>query len=436
MSQLSMNTYDDNIDSGSLVVSLTSSKDARPIPNATVKIYDPSEPESDLSVLITDSSGQTISTSLPTPKEVLSLSPGIEQPYAEYNLSVEADGFLPVYIAGAQLLSDCLSLQPVILTPADQSVDPISDADRSDESETFPDVTQRIVIPAHTLFGDYPAKIPEDEIKPMDETGEIVLSQIVIPEYIIVHDGVPEDSTAKNYRVRYRDYIKNVACNEIYPTWPESALYANILAIMSFTLNRVYTEWYRNRGYNFTITSSTAYDHKWVYGRTIFDNIDYLVDSVFANYLSRPGVKQPIFTSYCDGNRTSCKGMSQWGSKALADQGYSAIQILRYYYGNDLYINTATMISGVPSSYPGYELTIGSTGDKVRQLQTQLNRIGRNYPAIPSLVTDGIYGPKTQASVKAFQRIFNLPSTGVTDYATWYEISEIFVAVSRIAEPS
>lgn len=192
---------------------------------------------------------------------------------------------------------------------------------------------------------------------------------------------------------------------------------------------------YRNQGYDFTITSSTAYDQKFIYGRNVFENIDRLVDNIFANYLSRPGVRQPIFTSYCDGKRVSCNGLSQWGSKYLGDEGYSAIEILRYYYGNDMYINTAELISGVPSSFPGYDLTIGSSGDKVRQLQTQLNRIARNYPAIPEIVADGIYGPTTARAVSTFQEIFDLPATGIVDYATWYEISDIYVGVTRISEP-
>ena len=192
---------------------------------------------------------------------------------------------------------------------------------------------------------------------------------------------------------------------------------------------------YRGKGYDFTITSSTAYDQKWVYGRNVFEEIDYLVDSIFTNYLSRPGVRQPIFTSYCDGNRTTCRGLSQWGSKSLADQGYSAIDIIHYYYGNDMYINSADIISGVPSSWPGYDLTIGSSGEKVRQLQQQLNRIARNYPAIPKLTPDGIYGSGTADAVRTFQKIFNLPQTGIVDYPTWFEISDIYVGVTRISEP-
>lgn len=192
---------------------------------------------------------------------------------------------------------------------------------------------------------------------------------------------------------------------------------------------------YRNQGYDFTITSSTAYDQKWIYGRNIYENIDVLVDTIFANYLSRPGVRQPIFTSYCDGKRVSCSGLSQWGSKYLAEEGYSAIEIIRYYYGNDMYINTADFIEGVPSSWPGYNLTIGSSGPKVRQAQEQLNRIARNYPAIPVIDADGIYGERTAEAVRTFQGIFGLPRTGVIDYATWYEISEIYVGVTQIAEP-
>ena len=294
---------------------------------------------------------------------------------------------------------------------------------------------QRIVIMPHTLFGSYPPKIAEAEIKPVTETGEIVLSRVVIPEYVIVHDGVPTDSSAKNYWVRYRDYIKNVASSEIYATWSDAAIRANVLAIMSFTLNRVYTEWYRNKGYDFTITSSTAFDQKWIYGRNIFQNISDVVDEMFGNYLSRPNVKQPILTQYCDGRQVSCPNwMTQWGSQSLGQQGYSTIEILRYYYGESIYINTAVEIAGVPSSWPGYDLAEGSRGTKVRQMQEQLNVIAEAYPALPKIMVDGVYGPATKAAVEKFQSIFGLPVTGIVDYRTWYKISEIYVGVSRIAE--
>lgn len=408
----------DNIDLGRLQINVTSSLGLIPINNATVSISYTGLPEVTIEQLSTNSSGQTEEVELAAPPLEYSLEPVEQQPYSEYNIQVSAPGYEPILVSGTEILPDVTALQPIRLNP-------IEAATEADEV---------IVIPEHTLFGDYPPKIPEAEIKPIDESGEIVLSRVVIPEYVIVHDGVPDDSTAPNYYVRYRDYIKNVASSEIYATWPENSIYANVLAIMSFTLNRVYTEWYRNRGKNFTITSSTAYDQKWMRGRNIYENIDRIVDSVFANYLSRPGVRQPIFTSYCDGRRATCAGLSQWGSKYLGEEGYSAIEIIRYYYGNDMYINTAESIAGVPSSWPGYNLTIGSSGDKVRQMQQQLNQIAQNYPAIPQIAVDGIYGPATAAAVRAFQGIFNLPQTGIVDYPTWYSISNIYVGVSRIAD--
>lgn len=406
-------------DRGSLQVNVTSSLGLIPIPGATVSVAYTAAPDVTLEQITTDSSGQTPKIELATPPMELSVEPGEVRPYSEYNITVSAPGYEPVQIIGTELLPEVLAIQPIRLKPL----------------EVATGVEDAIDIPDHTLYGDYPSKIPEDEIKPIDETGEIVLSRVVIPEYIVVHDGRPEDTSAQNYYVRYKDYIKNVVSSEIYATWEEEAIYANTLAIMSFTLNRVYTEWYRGKGYNFTITSSTAYDQKWIYGRNTYANIDRIVDSVFANYLSRPGVRQPILTSYCDGRRVTCNGLSQWGSQYLANEGYTPIEILRYYYGNDLYINTAESISGVPASWPGYNLDIGASGDKIRQLQQQLNRIAQNYPAIPKVMADGIYGPKTAEAIRTFQGIFNLPQTGVTDYATWYDISNIYVGVSRIAEP-
>lgn len=369
--------------------------------------------------LFTDESGQTTMIELEAPPLNFSENPGEPRPYSNYAVEVLADGYETVLINGVELFPDETAILNVKM--------------RGENIPPFP--IEIIDIPPHTLYGNYPPKIPESEIKPISETGEIVLSRVVIPEYIVVHDGVPSNTAAKNYYVKYKDYIKNVVSSEIYSTWPESTIYANTLAIMSFTLNRVYTEWYRNKGYNFTITSSTAYDQKWIYGRNIYKNISNIVDSVFNNYLSRPGVKQPIFTSYCDGSKTTCRGMSQWGSKYLGEQGYSALRILRYYYGNDIYINTADSISGVAASWPGYNLSIGSRGQKVQQMQSQLNRIGRNYPAIKQIAADGIYGARTAEAVRTFQRVFSLPVTGVVDFATWYEISNIYVAVAGLSEP-
>ena len=406
-------------DRGKLQINVTSSLGLIPISDATVTISYTGLPDTTVEKLSTDSSGQTAQVELPAPPLEYSVEPSEQMPYSEYNIQVDAPGYESVMVSGTEILPDVTAIQPIQMIPL----------------ETARENEETIVIPDHTLYGIYPPKIPEAEIKPMDERGEIVLSRVVIPEYVVVHDGVPDDSTAGNYYVRYRDYIKNVVSSEIYATWDENAIYANTLAIMSFTLNRVYTEWYRSKGYNFTITSSTAYDQKWMYGRNIYENVDRVVDSIFANYLSRPGVRQPILTSYCDGRRVTCDGLSQWGSQYLANEGYRPIEIIRYYYGNDMYINTAQSISGVPASFPGYDLTIGSSGEKVRQMQSQLNRIAQNYPAIPMIAADGIYGSATAEAVRTFQRIFDLPQTGVVDYPTWYSISNIYVGVSRIAEP-
>lgn len=390
-----------------------------PISNAEVTITPPNDPNTVIERLTTDASGLTQEVELVAPPLDYSLEPSQPQPYSDYDLLISAPTFESAIFNNIQILPDVTAEQNTSLNPAA--------AEPAGAEQVFD-------IGPHTLYGEYPPKIPEDEIKPTRESGEIVLSRVVIPEYVIVHDGVPT-AAAQDYYVRFRDYIKNVASSEIYATWPESSIYANILAILSFTLNRVYTEWYRNQGFNFTITSSTAYDHKWIRGRNIYTNIGVLVDNIFVNYLSRPNVKQPILTQYCDGIRTTCPNwMSQWGSKSLGDQGYSAIQIIRYYYGNNMYINTATEVSGVPRSWPGSNLTIGSSGDNVRTIQTQLNRIAQVYTAIPTLAVDGIYGPKTAASVRAFQQIFSLPATGVVDIGTWYKISAIYVAVTRIAE--
>lgn len=406
-------------DQGFLRIQVISRENNRPIDNARVNITYTGGSGNILETLQTDSAGNTEQVTLDTPPLEYSMSPSENQPYSEYSFQVEAEGFEPTLIAGAELLPDVTALQRIRMTPLR----------REGQFQDY-------VIPAHTLFEEYPAKIPEAEIKPMQESGEIVLPKVVVPEYVVVHNGVPQDATAQNYWVTYKDYIKNVASSEIYATWPADTIRANVLAIMSFTMNRVYTEWYRNQGYDFTITSSTAYDHKWIPERNTYDTIDAIVDELFSSYLSRPNVKQPILTQYCDGRRVTCPNwLSQWGSKYLGDQNYSAIEILRYYYGEDMYINTAESVAGVPISWPGSNLDIGSSGEAVRQIQEQLNVISEVYTAIPEIdLVDGIYGEETQNSVREFQSVFGLTENGIVDYRTWYRIQEIYVAVTRIAE--
>lgn len=409
----------ENVDTGTLSIHLTNESNGTPVQGAKISISYTGNPSQTIEEVSADDSGNSEELTLNAPPLEYSMEPSEEQPYAEYTIRVQAPGYRDITVSAINVLPGETAIQNVRMETEDAPGDQID----------------TIVIAAHTLYAEYPPKIPEEEIKPMKESGEIVLSRVVIPEYIVVHDGAPGDTTASDYYVRYRDYIKNVASSEIYATWPDAAIRANVLAIMSFTLNRVYTEWYRGKGYNFTITSSTAYDHKFIYGRNYFQSISRIVDEMFENYLSRPNVRQPILTQYCDGQRVSCPNwMSQWGSKYLGDQGYSAIDILRNYYGNDMYINTAQGISGIPASWPGYNLSIGSSGEKVRQLQEQLQRISQAYPAIPSITADGIYGNRTKEAVAKFQSVFGLPATGVVDYQTWYRISDIYVAVSRIAE--
>lgn len=407
-------------DTGNLNVIVTGTDSYSPLSSATIEIANTGEPNRILESVNTDRNGQTGNIELSAPPREYSMEPTDNQPYSEYNVKISAPGYPEGLVSGVQIFSGENGLQSIVLQPSEQTPDYVYNP---------------IVIGGHTLWEYYPPKIAEPEIKPLSESGEIVLSRVVVPETIVVHDGVPGDSTATDYYVPYIDYIKNVACCEIYSTWPESTIEANILAIMSFTLNRVYTEWYRNKGYNFTITSSTAYDHKWIYGKTIYENISQIADRLYNRYLARPNVKQPILTQYCDGKRVSCPNwMTQWGSKALGDDGFSAIDIIHYYYGSDMYVNEAEIVSGIPSSYPGYDLTIGSSGEPVITIQVQLNRIAQNYPAIPTVTVDGIFGSATTESVRAFQSIFNLPVSGIVDFPTWYKISQIYVGVSKIGE--
>ncbi len=365
--------------------------------------------------LFTNDSGQTETVALEAPPIEYSINENEPQPYETYDITVTADGYRNVIINGVQIFADRTALQKVIMTEGQGQV--------------------TINVPPPVLWGDYPEKEPEEEVKEIPtETGFVVLDRIVIPEYIVVKDGVPSGG-GQVYYVPYKDYIKNVASSEIYSTWSDAAIRANVLAIQSFVLNRVFTEWYRNRGYNFTITNSTRYDQSYSQDRTIYENISTIVDEMFTNFLRREGQRQPLFAQYCDGRQVSCPGwMTQWGSEDLAKQGYSAIEILRYFYGDDIFIDTAEKVQGVPLSYPGQELTIGSTGNDVRTIQNQLNTISNTYSAIQKLRVDGIYGQATADAVMEFQKIFNLPQTGVVDLATWYQISQIYVAIERLAE--
>ncbi len=410
------------LDIGRLITEVFAIDVGRPVEGATVRITTAGEngEEQIIDELITDNSGHTPVIDLAAPPVDFSMFPGEPRPYSLYNINIFAEGFMPVLIEEAQILPNSTAIQNVRLRP---------------EVNDFPEA-QDIFIEPHTLYGVFPPKIPEEEVKPLPESlGLVVLPEPVVPEFVIVHEGVPDDTTARNLWIPFKDYIKNVASCEIYSTWPVSTIRANVLAILSFTLNRIYTEWYRGKGYDFTITNSTAYDQAFVYQRNIFSEISVVVDDLFTTFITRPNIRQPLFTQYCDGARTSCPGwLSQWGSKNLGERGFNSIDILKNYYGQDIFLMQAERVEGVPQSYPGTILQLGSTGAAVRTIQEQLNAISNNFPAIGRLAVDGIYGPRTRESVETFQRVFNLPTSGIVDFATWYEISNIFVAVTRMAE--
>ena len=406
------------IDRGNVQINVFNQNKSTPLSNAKVKVFSNVTGEQ-IDELYTDQSGKTPTIDLSTPPIEFSLTPEETYiPYSKYNIEVESTDFEPINIYGVQLLSDSNAIQDVYLTP-----------------KIGVNELEYIQIYDHTLWGNYPPKIPEAEIKPMPTTtGFVVLSEPVIPELVIVHLGLPANNTAENVWVNFKDYIKNVASSEIYPTWPNETIRANIHAILSFTLNRVFTEWYMGKGYNFTITNSTAFDQSFVKGRNVFQEISTVVDEIFTTYVSKPNVTQPLFTQYCDGVRAQCpKGLSQWGSKDLGDKGLDSLSILRNYYGSDVYISEATKVDGVPRSYPRYPLEIGATGENVRMIQEQLNRISNNYPAIPKIRVDSIYGEQTKKAVEEFQKIFNLQVNGIVDFKTWYSISNIFVAVTNMS---
>lgn len=375
--------------------------------------------------LVTNSLGITDLVYLQAPDIELSLEPSSEQPYSLYDIMVNAEGYQTTVFYGVQILPNTIFQQNVELRRF---------------SETEPDQINKYLITPNALYGDYPEKIWEDSVKsdlpPSNDRfsfAPVGPGKVVVPEYIIVHDGYKANKSAPNYKVYFKDYIKNVVCSEIFSTWPEACITANTLVILSFTLSRYYTEWYKSQGFDFTITTSTQDDQKWIKGQSIAENVSLIVDGIFNNYLSLPDVKQPIFTQYCDGRRVKCpKWLSQWGSKELADKGYSPLDIIRYYFGREIYINIAEIIEGLPESWGGENLTLGSVGESVKTVQESLNSISVAYPLIPKLFVDGVYGTKTEEGVKIFQKIVALPRTGVVDKNTWYKLSWVYVAVNKI----
>jgi peptidoglycan hydrolase-like protein with peptidoglycan-binding domain len=398
---------------GKLQVYVNCQMGARPVDTATVRVFQMGNPNVFILEVDTNISGYTPIIELPAPPLIYSLEPSALLPYAEYAIQVIAPGLKTVEIFGIQVFPTVTAIQPVLMPPMDTT--------------GLPEI---IIIEPHTLTGNYPPQVYEDEIKLQFETG----LPVVIPEFIVIHNGVPSDYNAINICERYIKYIKNVVSNEIYPTWPIETIYANILATLSFTLNRMYTNWYPNQGYSFNITSSNAFDNKWVYGRNYYQNISLAVDAMFNLYLPRPDIIQPILTQYCKGELVYCENMMEkWISKDLGDMGYDAIQILRHFYGESIHINSSNLIADVETPYPGFELTLGSTGNEVSIIQEQLSIISKVYSEIPGIDITGTYDDATTEAVKAYQKSFGLPVTGTVDFATWYHIAFLYARYTNRA---
>ena len=362
--------------------------------------------------LLSDENGRTQAVSVTAPPAENSRVPNGGEVAARLTVQVRASGYAPVSISGVQVFSGIETLLPVELTAADA---------RSRTAETAISIPDAAV----TETEDREPEGPSEQAR--------ILTQVYIPEYITVHLGRP-DASAENVRVSFPYYIKNVCCSEVYPTWPENAIRANIFAQIGFALNRVFTEWYTSRGYNFNITNTTRYDQAYVKGRDIFSNVDRIVNEIFNIYPRRQGRLEPLFASYCNGTTSTCNGLSQWGTVTLANRGYDPLAILRYYYGQDVELVETNDIRGIEASYPGYLLRRGSEGDPVRIVQEQLLRIRQNYPAIPAISrATGYFGSETEAAVRAFQRLFDLRVDGIVGKATWYQLSYIYAVVRRLA---
>lgn len=400
--------------SGYLQIQVRTAQDAIPLDGVPVRVLD--DEGNTLYQLTTDESGETQTVSLETLDRSFSLDPNyVGLPYASYGVIVDAEGFEPASVTGIPIYDGQTATLPVAMVP-------------------MQDQQTRQLSVNSTTIGPPAVTMTSARNQEGTSADARVLRQVVIPNPITVHLGAP-GSNASNVQVSFSDYVKNVASSEIYPTWPDAALRANIYAIMTFALNRVYTEWYRSRGYNFDITNNTAYDQYYVPGHPIYDSISLVVDQLFGQYVRRRGQNAPYFTSFCNGTTATCSGLSQWGTVSLANQGNNPLQILRNYYPNDIEIVQTNIVTNSISSYPGTALSLGSSGLDVQTIQNYLNRIRGNYPAIPT-ITDpaGTFGQSTRAAVIKFQNIFSLAADGIVGKATWYKLSSLYTAVTRLAE--
>lgn len=400
---------------GYLTMQARTAHEALPLSGVRVSVLD--DEQNRIYELTTDANGETRRVPLETMDRRYSQNENFTgTPYVTYNVLAQAEGFDPVVVSDIPIFDGESAYLPLVLVPMQG---------RQDRTQT----EIKVGAPAVAMEG---AREPEGGSG--GEESAQVLRQVVIPNPITVHLGAP-NTVASNVQVPFVDYVKNVASSEIYPTWPEASLRANIYAIITFALNRVYTEWYRAKGYNFDITNSTAYDQSFVYGRPIYDSISRITDQIFNEYVRRQGQQAPYFTSFCNGTTATCSGLSQWGTVTLANQGYTPIRILRYYYPDDVEIVQTDIMTNMLDSYPGTPLRSGSTGLDVQTIQNYLKRIRQNYPAIPAITdTSGTFGDSTRAAVVKFQSIFGLSPDGIVGKATWYKLSSLYTAVTRLAE--
>ncbi len=409
---------------GKIFFVLRTASGALPINNGSVTVKNELGTTVFYEFLTAVNSGISREVTLETPSREISLdSEDRQKPYSVYNVFIRAEGNYRMEIDGVQLFEGTTTQLPIDLIPLPQGINSPEEAD-----------VIIIKIPEHILSSP-PNNVQTPETPAFSEESIPAVNVgtgVFIPETITVHLDSP-DNYAANVTVPFIDYIKNVASSEIYPTWPRESLEANILAQISLALNRVYTEWYRSKGYDFDITNSTAFDQAFVLGRNLFEETNVIVDEIFNNYLVRPNRIEPLFASYCDGTTTTCAGLSQWGTVALAESGQTSEEIVGFYYG-DVEIKETDDIRAPEESFPGTPLSSGDQGDDVRIIQEQLNRIAINFPQIPLIEVSGIYGESTVNSVSEFQRLFILPITGVTDRATWYRISQIYSSVKRLSE--
>ncbi len=384
--------------------------------NALIRVYKLNQGEIVYeNFFVTNEDGKTVNIPLYAPDIILSLEEENDiRPYETYNVELRLKGYEIEEIQNVQIFADETSYLPMHPAPSRRQV--------------FPGRTVSVITDHHLLTnygGNNQGQTPANNGR--------IRGEVIIPTYITVHLGRP-DSNAENITVPFLYYLKNVASSEIYPTWPVEALKANIWAQTSLALNRIYTEWYPSQGYDFDITNSTAFDQAFVKDRNIFDSISEIVNETFNEYIQKSNYQEPYYAEYCDGKIASCPGMKQWGTLSLANQGYSALEILRYYYGNDIRIRESNNIQDVQASYPGI-LRIGSSGQEVFEMQEFLNAIAVNYPIIPVIFpVNGVFKENTEAAVRAFQRQFNLNVDGVVGKATWYKISYIYAAVRKLAE--